>query len=801
MMPKIIPAIFLTILVLQTPSPASTTYYISPTGNDTAAGTDAAPFATLQRARDAIRELKSKGALPVGGIQVVVHGGTYHLDQTLVFTADDSGSTEAPIDYYIAAPTETVVISGGRRLELKWEPYKNGIFQASVPGVKEGKVDFDQLFLDGQLQHLARYPNFDPNARNYNGTAADCLSPKRVKTWAHPETAILHALHGNEWGDLHYRVTGVDAKGNAILEGGWQNNRGSGPHHSARFVENVFEELDAAGEWFLDKSAGTLYFMPPADVDLAKAKIEVAGLIHLIDFQGTKDKPVKFISLFGFTFTHAGRTFLGKYEPLLRTDWAIYRGGAIFMQGTENCTIAAANFENLGGNALFVSGYNRRAEISGCRFTNIGASAVCFVGETSAVRSATSWSQGADWATVDRTPGPKTDDYPADCKVIDCLMHHFGTVEKQVAGVEIDMAARINVSHCSIYDCPRAGINIGDGCWGGHVIEFCDVFDTVKETGDHGSFNAWGRDRFWQIHTPAGKNFDELVAENPNLPEWDCMEPITLANNRWRCDHGWDIDLDDGSSNYHIYNNVCLHGGLKNREGFDRIVENNILVNCTFHPHVWYKNNRGVFRNNIVMDTYKPIGIKNWDAEVDRNIFMTPAALKYTQDNWHTDANSVAGDPMFVDPENGDYQVKEDSIALKAGFKNFPMDQFGVGSPRLKSEAATPRLTNGPESNTPKVDPKPHAWLGGTVRNVVGLGDRSAFGLPDETGVIVVDAAEGSELKKIGLAKDDVIVGLGKKTIHTIHDLAGAYDKLAKGSTTELRTIRGQKEQKLTLER
>ena len=44
---------------------------------------------------------------------------------------------------------------------------------------------------------------------------------------------------------------------------------------------------------------------------------------------------------------------------------------------------------------------------------------------------------------------------------------------------------------------PRAGINVGDGCWGGHVIEFCDIFDTVTETGDHGSFNSWGRDRFW----------------------------------------------------------------------------------------------------------------------------------------------------------------------------------------------------------------------------------------------------------------------------------------------------------------
>ena len=65
----------------------------------------------------------------------------------------------------------------------------------------------------------------------------------------------------------------------------------------------------------------------------------------------------------------------------------------------------------------------------------------------------------------------------------------------------------------------------------------------------------------------------------PKLPTLDCVEPITIRNNRWRCDHGWDIDLDDGSSNYHIYNNLCLNGGIKNREGYGRVVENNILVN------------------------------------------------------------------------------------------------------------------------------------------------------------------------------------------------------------------------------
>jgi len=61
-----------------------------------------------------------------------------------------------------------------------------------------------------------------------------------------------------------------------------------------------------------------------------------------------------------------------------------------------------------------------------------------------------------------------------------------------------DLARRITVRHCSIYGVPRAGINVSEGNWGGHRIEHCDVFDTVRETGDHGSFNSWGRDRYWR---------------------------------------------------------------------------------------------------------------------------------------------------------------------------------------------------------------------------------------------------------------------------------------------------------------
>jgi hypothetical protein len=160
--------------------------------------------------------------------------------------------------------------------------------------------------------------------------------------------------------------------------------------------------------------------------------------------------------------------------------------------------------------------------------------------------------------TVDTAIGPKTEEYPSDCLVEDCLMARCGRYEKQVAGVNISMASRITVRHNTIHHTPRAAINICDGTWGGHVIEWNDCFETVLETHDHGAFNSWGRDRFWHPCSPSGPRArDEYgnplisywIERYPDCSRWDTYQPTILRNNRMQCDHGWDIDLDDGSTN------------------------------------------------------------------------------------------------------------------------------------------------------------------------------------------------------------------------------------------------------------
>lgn len=417
---------------------------VSTTGNDENPGSLAAPLCSFEGARAAVRRWKQRNA---GSVTVYFRAGTYYLPETIVFTSGDSGEAEAPV-IYAAYPDETVVLSGGTPLRLQWTPYRNGIMQAQVPlGTRT-----DQLFVNGERQVLARYPNYDPHIDRLNGWAPDATSKERASRWHDPRGGYVHGLNQPLWGSVHYVITGKNADGEPVLEGGWQQNQAAQLHDKYRFVENIFEELDVPGEWFLNEETSTLYYYPPQGLDLQHAVVETVRLKHLVEFRGSAGRPVKAIAMSGLTFSHSLRTFMETREPLLRSDWRIYRGGAVFLSGTEDCRVRDCFLDQLGGNAIFASGYNRRLTISGCHIARAGASGVCFVGSLVAVRSPLfDFSTKRTLSEVDTTPGPRSNEYPKDCAVEDTLIYQTGRVEKQSAPIEISMSESISVRHCSIY--------------------------------------------------------------------------------------------------------------------------------------------------------------------------------------------------------------------------------------------------------------------------------------------------------------------------------------------------------------
>jgi len=761
---------------------AQTNLYVAPNGNDAGQGTKKKPFASISKAVAEARKVH-------GNVDICLTGGTYYLGQPVVFTPEDSRKENEKLTIK-NFDNQKVIISGGKILNLKWKAYKNGIWQAKVTH----DLIFDQLFVNGQLQRMARYPNFDPKAQYYGGTSADALSKERIALWKFPDGGYVHALHSSMWGDFHYRITRKNDKNELALEGGWQNNRRMPMHDQYRFVENIFEELDTINEWFYDKQTKILYYYPPQGLDIKKAKFETPQIAHLFEFKGSETKPVKNIIVEGLGFTQTLRTFMQNKEPLLRSDWTIYRGAAVFYDGAVNCSLKNCSLNDLGGNAIFFNNYNRNCEVSGCSISDIGASAICFVGGPAAVRSPSfEYNQFVPLEQIDRAPGPKTNNYPSDCKLFDNLMFDLGIIEKQSAGVELSMCQNITVSHNTIYDVPRAGINVSEGTWGGHIIEYNDVFNTVRESGDHGSFNSWGRDRYWH---PDKKVLDSIVEKNYNLALADVVKPIVLQNNRMRCDHGWDIDLDDGSSNYIIRNNLCLNGGIKLREGVNRVVENNIMINNTFHPHVWFKNSNDVFKHNIVTTAYQPIRIDVWGKETDYNVFPDLVSLRDAQQRG-TDKNSVYGGLDFINPQAGDFRIKDGSIAFTVGFRNFDMDSFGVLSPRLKAlskKVSIPSVsTSNNDDSNEIID-----FMGAKVKNLATLGEQSATGMDAMRGVLVVEITAGSSASNF-LQANDVILSYNSRKTNNLADLLEAL-KSATGDKIEMIIFRNQKEVKKWIE-
>lgn len=772
---------FVTSGILMQPCYGQNNIYVSNSGNDKNDGTFKHPVQHLETALS-----KASGYIN-NDVVVILRSGIYPLQKTIEITPENFKVHSLTVSSY---PNERVTITGSSKIKPIWQPYKGHIVKAKL------SVDFvpDQLFINGKSLPMARYPNFDSTARVYNGTAKDAISESRVKTWQAPAGGYIHALHAGEWGSFDYLITGKDDKDVLTYEGGWQNNRPSPMNKQYRFVENIFEELDAPGEWFYNKLTQTLYLYPPVGVDLNKAVFTISGLTDLIHVIGSKEKPLSNITIKGIDFTQTARSFMLAKEPLLRSDWRMYRGGAILLDRTEHVIISNCNFYELGGNAVFLSNYSKNDTIRDNYIHTIGGNAIAFVGNPDAVRSpAFSYETFVPGDKMDYQPGPKSSDYPQYCSATGNLIHHIGTIEKQVAGVQISMSSHITVSHNTIYHTPRAGLNMSEGTWGGHMIEFNDVFNTVLETGDNGAYNSWGRDRYWR---PERNLIDSIVAARPGIQFMDVIDPIIICNNRFQCDHGWDIDLDDGSSNYRIYNNVCLSGGLKLREGYNRTVTNNIIINNTFHPHVWLKNSNDVFEHNIVSLPYAPILMNNWGKNIDQNFFLTKEALTAAQ-HLGLDKNSTYGDARFIDEKSGNYHLKPGSQALKTGFKDFDMN-FGVTSTVLRKLAQKPTInplvTSVNQGTQNRIE-----WLGAHFKNIETQGERSAAGLHDNNGALLTDLSAASLAAKSGLEKGDVVIKANDDSVNSVEELLKIYQKIKWMGKAKLAIVRNQNEQVITV--
>ena len=730
--------------------------YVSNKGNDCWVGSQGHPVQSLEKA---VSLARAAGKDCGEGITVYLEEGTYYLERPLVFTPEDSGRENAPL---VFQGRGDAVISGGCRIYPSWEYTGKGIYRTTV---KKG-LEFDQFFVNGEKRIMARYPNYDEDAKYFQGYSPDCLSRERTCRYAHPEGGYIHAMHQALWGDMHYRITGKAEDGGLEYTGGWQNNRPSPMHREIRFIENIFEELDSPGEWFYDKE-GYLYYYPVPGEDMEHSVYEAACLKNLVTIRGTAREPVRYLVFSGITFRHAGRTFMERMEPVFRSDWSLYRGGAVFLEGTEHISFLGCKMEDVGGNGFMVSGYNRHVLIGGCEITGAGASAVLFAGDSRAVRSPLfGYESVPDKEETDLRPGPASPDYPAECTVEGNLIVRSGRVEKQSAGVSLSACRGIVIRHNTIYDVPRAGINICDGTWGGHLIEKNIVFRTVRETNDHGAFNSWGRDRYWN---PGYDEMAEELRKSPDFPLLDAVETVVIRDNIFECASGWDIDLDDGSSNYLITGNLCLNGGIKNREGICRRVVNNVMLGNTFHPHVWFEGSRDIFERNIIFTVYKDIGLRGWGESFDYNLIYGSGTRG--EEAWELqaksgmDRHSLCGDFRYVFGKEQGFRVLDEEFLRCLGIAQLDVKDCGVIDSRLKEKAVSVfDIWHGGEGQEEARDTV-YDRDGMLLKQLKGLGEVSATGMYEEKGILVMKISGESKWKERGFRERDVILAVnGRET-------------------------------------
>lgn len=221
--------------------------------------------------------------------------------------------------------------------------------------------------------------------RTPGGMVAGADLLPRLRAWGAPGQAVVHAFHGSYWGNWMWRVASVNASSGEVVfgEGGWQEARGDGAGDYL-YVENVREELDFPGEWFVDGASRTLFYVANGTAPPPAGGWVAGQLDNVVTVAGTPAAPVEDVVFAGITFAFTEPTFLRHFTASGGGDWSFMDGGALRLTGTRNVSVVGSVFSNIGGTGLMVSGWNKGAAVTDSEFLWVGESAVVSGGDASA---------------------------------------------------------------------------------------------------------------------------------------------------------------------------------------------------------------------------------------------------------------------------------------------------------------------------------------------------------------------------------------------------------------------------------
>ncbi len=476
--------------------------YVSHQGSDENPGTRERPFRTLSHAAAQAR----------AGDTVVIRGGVYR--ETL--TVRHSGTETNPLTF-MAMKGEKVVISG-TDLVSDWKPYKGAILKATIR--KELERGFNQVFVDGKMMPMARFPN---------ETSDDPLKPTLIEMQAHQDhiTAPLLTQPDGFWkggfvvGRFSQGWTFQCATVEDYIQGRLSLSEKSGPWFAGKgfgYIAGVLGALNAPGEWHIEN--GTLYLWPPDGIDIANAQVEVKQRHLCVDFNGQSHVAIKGVEITVGTVRLVGDSNLlggcivSYPSHFTRFPWSGYSsdGGAeaghngILVEGDNN-TIQSCTIRFSAGSGVVIKG--RRNLVTRCEISDINYSGTYSSPITLRAAKDKAYGENRIWFNTIRRSGRD--------------------------GIQLYGAAADD-------------------------IRYNDISESGQLCKDTGIIYVWGRDgkgtriAYNWIHNNQSKG------PNPGIYlDNYCSNFIVHHNVIWNCEAG--VRLNAPTKGHRVYNNTLFHCG------------------------------------------------------------------------------------------------------------------------------------------------------------------------------------------------------------------------------------------------
>ncbi len=666
---RVLSLLALTLTCTSTYAQRAANFYVAPHGKDTwngtlpapnAAGTEG-PLATPERALEIARKLRKADSKPAP-INIILRGGRYELAEPLTFTPADSGTESAPL-VFTAHPNEIPILSGGTLITPK---VVNADWLIPVP---DAKFPIRHISVSGEMRLPGRWPKegqftitglagADPKA-NYR-TAADKFEFAEGQidpTWKDTSEIEVVVLHF--WVAGHYRIKSVDHKTRIVALDRPSIRRfteDGGPKPGRFYLRNVPGEL-APGEFHHDRSAGVIRYRPRAGEATGTTPVVIPRLDCIVRFEGKPESGsfIEHVEVRGLTFSDS--TF--DVGPKIAGDLQAAQNvpGSVRMRGAKHCTITDCRLVNLGGYGIDVTEGSRQNHLTRNELASLAAGGIRMNGG------------GAGSPAALRT---------GENLIADNHVHHLGLVFHAGVGILSQHADQNRLEHNHIHHVDYTGISVG-WVWGygksvseNNIVEGNLIHDIgQKRLSDMGGIYMLGISPGTTIRGNVIHDVDSFGYG------------------------GWGIYTDEGSTGITIENNLVYRtksGGFHQHYGKENLIRNNIfalaregqLMRSRAEPHISF-----TFERNIVYANKAPLLAKNWADDkfnIDYNLYWdrgnnAPAFPGGKFAEWQArghDTHSLIADPLFVDPEKGDFHMKPNSPAEKIGFKPFNYSTAGV---------------------------------------------------------------------------------------------------------------------------